>query len=122
LLINRYVSNEELVCLIKNTRIVICPYIDATQSGVVMTAFAFNKPVIGTNVGGMKEVVVDGFTGKLVPPKDPNQLSIAIVDLLKNNSLRKYLESNIKQLGVKSKFSWSNIAEQTIQVYKKSTT
>ena len=35
----------------------VCPYTDATQSGVIMSAFAFNKPVIATDVGGLPEMV-----------------------------------------------------------------
>jgi glycosyltransferase involved in cell wall biosynthesis len=68
-LINRYIKNEELVSLIENTKVVVCPYRDATQSGVVMTAFSFNKPVVASDVGSFSEVIKDGTTGFLVPPQ-----------------------------------------------------
>jgi len=77
-IINRYIPNNELAQLIQESSFVVCPYTDATQSGVVMTAYAFHKPVIATKVGGLSEVVINNFTGKLVPPKDPVALAEAI--------------------------------------------
>ena len=38
----------------------MCPYTDATQSGVVYSSFALNTPVIATNVGGLSEMIDDG--------------------------------------------------------------
>src|SRR5207253_8898786 len=44
--IDRYVSNAELAILFERAHLVVCPYVDATQSGVIMTAFAFDRPVV----------------------------------------------------------------------------
>ena len=41
---NRFIPDDELVALIQNCAFMVCPYTDATQSGVIMSAFAFNKP------------------------------------------------------------------------------
>ena len=54
---NRFIPDDEMVALIKNCAFMVCPYTDATQSGVIMSAFAFNKPVIATDVGGLPEMV-----------------------------------------------------------------
>ena len=71
--LNKYVPIEELAELIKNSEFIVCPYREATQSGVLMTAFALNKPVLATNVGAFPEYVVDNVNGMLV---DPNEHAI----------------------------------------------
>lgn len=53
--INKYLYPEDLANLIFQSSVVVCPYTDATQSGVVMSAFAFKKPVIASNVGGYRK-------------------------------------------------------------------
>lgn len=66
-LINRYISEEELPNLIKNTDFIVLPYKTATQSGVIPLVFAFGKTVIATNVGALSEQVPYN-TGLLVEP------------------------------------------------------
>jgi glycosyltransferase involved in cell wall biosynthesis len=118
-IINRYIPNEELTKFIEKSSMVICPYTDATQSGVVMTAYAFNRPVIATDVGGMPEVVENNVTGKLVPPKNPEALAEAISDLLSNPQKLEIMGENIRRKCQSEKFSWYYIATQTMDVYKK---
>ena len=117
-IINRYIPNNELAELIQNCLFVICPYTDATQSGVVMTAYAFNKPVIATNVGGLAEVIKNNVTGKLIPPKDPLSLAEAMIELIKNPDKIAEMSKNIQMFSTQSEFAWVNIAQKTIEVYK----
>lgn len=118
-IINRYIPNEQLAELINKSTIIVCPYTDATQSGVVMTAFAFSKPVVATDVGGFSEVIEEGITGRLVPPKDPQKLAEAITDLLTNPEKINAISENIKNKFSRENFSWDYIARKTIDVYKK---
>jgi len=117
LLINKHVSNSELVSLIRNTKIVVCPYTDATQSGVVMTAFAFNTPVIASDVGSFPEVVKDGITGFLVKPKDTVELASKISILLNSPELLKEMSNNIDLMAVSGEYSWNQIAEKVTKLY-----
>lgn len=68
---NRFVPDEELVALIRNTEFMVCPYTDATQSGVIMSAFTFNVPVIATRVGGLPDMLGNGRFGMLIDEKIP---------------------------------------------------
>lgn len=115
---NHYIGMEELAGLVENTKIVVCPYIDATQSGVIMTAYSLCKPVIATNVGGLIEMIDDGKSGLLIPPKDIKTLADAIIKLLtdkqKTNEMQKYIRTKYFE-GDKS---WENIAEKYLSVYK----
>jgi glycosyltransferase involved in cell wall biosynthesis len=120
-IMNYYIPNEQLARLINRSTVIVCPYIEATQSGVIMTAFAFNKPVVATNVGGIPEVVEDGVTGRLVPPKNPQKLAKAIIDLLNNPEKRKTISENINKKFNNKEFKWEHIAEKTIEIYKSGT-
>lgn len=51
---------------------------------VLMEAAAMGLPSVGTDVRGSREVIKDGVTGILVPPKDPQALAAAIIELLQN--------------------------------------
>ena len=77
--VDRYIPNEELGAYFDLADVVVLPYISATQSGVVQLAFGFAKPVITTRVGGLQEVVKDGYTGLLVAPQDEAALAAAIM-------------------------------------------
>lgn len=115
--INRYLSDEELAGLIRSADIVICPYIDATQSGVLMSAFALDTPVIATNVGGLPEMVVDGKYGVLIPPKSSAALTDAIVYLLSNRDVLEDMKKNIHYDYSLGENSWKIIAERIVKAY-----
>jgi len=78
-LLDRYVPDEEVGDLFAAADAVVLPYRSATQSGVVLVAYAGGCPVISTAVGGLPEVVTEGVTGHLVPPEDPAALAEAIL-------------------------------------------
>ncbi len=116
---NRYISNEEIAGYVANTKIVACPYTDATQSGVVMTAFAFGKPVIATSVGGFPDVINHNKTGLLVPPQDSKKLAEAIVYLLSDSKKIKEMSKNIDFKREKGELSWDYILNDVKNVYDK---
>ena len=103
--------------LFQKSSVVVLPYIDASQSGVIPTAYGFKKPVVVTNVGSIPEIVDDGATGFIVPPKDVNALAEAIIKLLKDDRLRKEMGENAYKK-LKIDLSWDKNAEKTIEVYK----
>lgn len=116
--INRYVGMEELAGLLQNCALTVCPYTDATQSGVIMTSYSLCKPVVATNVGGLGEMVEDGKTGLLVPPKDVDALANAIISLLKDNETLEQMAKNIKNDYFVGEKSWKAIADKYIEFYK----
>jgi glycosyltransferase involved in cell wall biosynthesis len=99
----------------------VCPYVDATQSGVVMTAYAFDRPVVATRVGGLPEYVHDGQTGLLVAERDPVALAAALVSVLTNASLRDHLGEGIR-VARTTEFDWSRAARETVGVYARAST
>ena len=89
IIINRYINYDEGSILFQKTKIVVLPYTYGTISGIVITAYSFKKAIVATSSGLFPEIIEDGKTGILVPPRDPIALASAIVSLLKNDKLRK---------------------------------
>lgn len=113
---NRFIPDEELVELIKGAAFLVCPYTDATQSGVVMSAYAFAKPVVATNVGGLPEMVVDGRYGMIVKEKDADALAEAIVELWQNKEKISFFSTHIKHdYSSGGDLSWAHIAKSLCQ-------
>lgn len=63
ILINRFITDGEMIALFERAWAVVLPYIEASQSGVLSMAYYFSKPVIVTNLPGLTEFVEDGKTG-----------------------------------------------------------
>lgn len=114
---NHYLTSEELVGFISNAAYVVCPYIDATQSGVIMSAFALRKPVIATRTGGLPEMVSDGRHGLIVLPKNSKALAEAIGRLAGNEQLLHDMSDNITKDYHHGSYSWSRIANDYLSVY-----
>ena len=106
-----------MIALIENTKVVVCPYTDETQSGVVMTAFAFNKPVIASNLGSFSEVIKDGITGFLVPPQDSDVLASRINMLISNPVLIEQMRNNIFGIATSGEYSWVQIGNNMQKLY-----
>ena len=115
---NRFIPDDELAELIQGSYCVVCPYKDATQSGVVMSAFAFNKPVIATNVGGLPEQVIDNRYGLIVPPCDSIALARAIMTLLEAPQKVLEFSQNIDNDYSSGDKSWKSIAQQLVHIYE----
>lgn len=115
---NYHISYKEGAELFQRCSVVVLPYIDASQSAVIPLAYAFKKPVVVTDVGAIPEIVDDGITGFIVPPRNPKALADAIVKFLKDEKLRKQMGENAYKK-LKRDLAWDKIAEKTIEVYKK---
>lgn len=76
-----YVSNEGAALAFSAADAVVLPYRSATQSGVAQLSYAYGKPVVATNVGGLPAAVDHGHTGLLTPPGDATALAAAIEEL-----------------------------------------
>jgi len=83
----------------------------------LLDAMACGKPIVATNVGGIPEVVADGETGYLVPPRDHRAMADAIVRLLRDPALRSRLGS--AGLGrVRERFTADAMVRNTLRVYE----
>lgn len=118
-ILNRFIPTEELGALVRDSRFVVCPYIEATQSGVVMSSYAFGKPVVATRVGGLPDMVEDGSTGVLVQPGDPAELAEVLDGLLSDRMRLERFEASIRQryLG-RGEGGWDAIGDGIVEAYR----
>lgn len=117
-IINRFIPDDELAVMISGSQFVVLPYVDATQSGVVMSAYAFDKPCIATNVGGLPEMVVDEEYGMIVPPRDANKLAEAIIELNNNNEKLDRFSRNIRNAYRNGDKSWLSAVNGLKRIYE----
>ncbi len=115
---HRFIPDSELAELIQGAYCAICPYKDATQSGVVMSAFAFNLPIIATNVGGLPEQVLHDQYGLIVPPCDCSALAGAMEQLVAHPEKVQTYRKNIEKDYSKGFKSWKEISKELVQIYK----
>ena len=106
----RYISEPEITQFFNQASLCILPYKSASQSGVIATAYSLGIPVLASNVGGLGEYVIEGVTGYLVPPNDPNKLAAAIIRHLADNP---DFSTGIKAFW--QKYSWANLADLIIK-------
>ncbi|KIC94312.1 glycosyltransferase family 4 protein [Flavihumibacter solisilvae] len=113
--INRHIMVNELADLIEGCDFVVCPYKEATQSGVLMTAFSCDKPVVATAVGAFREYVVESRNGLLVEPGNPEKLSAAIIHCIENDfylSMTEFLEAE------QQKDHWNGNVDRLVATYR----
>ena len=114
---NRFITLDELGTLIRNCEFVVCPYVSATQSGVVASSLALNKPLIVTNVGGLPEMIENGKSGMVVPAKESASLAEAMSFLLSNTDALHGMISYIQESSHCGRSTWSKIADDYLKVY-----
>lgn len=113
--LQKHLDTGEMVQLITNSDIIICPYTDATQSGVIMTSYALDKPVIATNVGGLPEMLDYGKTGYLIPAKNTEKIVEAINNILKNKSILENYIVNMHNIYHKGNKSWDVAVDKIVK-------
>ncbi len=115
---NEYVSEERSAELFRQASVVALPYIEASQSGVIPLAYTHMKPVVATTVGGLPEMIDDGRTGYLVPPRDERALAGAIVRLLRDTALARQMGLAGKQK-LDAECAPAVVAKATLAVYQR---
>ena len=84
----------------------------------ILDAMASSRPVVATSAGGIPEIVQDGETGILVPPRDHEAMADAIVRLLKDEALRRQMGAAGLSLA-SARFSAERMVQETLQVYQR---
>ncbi|SHE58837.1 Glycosyltransferase involved in cell wall bisynthesis [Loktanella atrilutea] len=85
---NRFIPDAEVAALFRATDLVVLPYTEASQSGVLPVAATFGVPAVVTDVGELRATVLPHHLGLVVPPNDPAALAEAIARLAQDPALR----------------------------------
>jgi len=116
--INAYISPADTGQLFQSATVVALPYKDATQSGVLASAYGNARPVVASATGGIPDVVTDGVNGLLVPPGDATALADALERVLTSKPLAATLTDGARQTAAGA-LNWDHIAEQLLGSYHK---
>ena len=84
---------------------------------VILEAQAARVPVIGTNIGGIRDIIEDGKTGILVEPKNSEGIALTLIKIHSQPELAQNLVNNA--LAELPKYNWQNIAQRVNQIYQK---
>ncbi|WP_134662337.1 MULTISPECIES: glycosyltransferase [unclassified Amycolatopsis] len=112
------VSRAEMPALLRSADAVLCtPWYE--PFGIVpLEAMACGVPVVAAAVGGLTDTVVDGITGRLVPPRDPARLAARLRALLDEPAELEAL-GTAGQERVRARYSWDRIAAETVRAYER---
>jgi glycosyltransferase involved in cell wall biosynthesis len=110
--VDRYVGDDEVGSYFRAADVVVLPYVSATQSAVVLTAYSFGRPVIVTRVGGLPDVVDDGVTGFVVPARAPEALARAMTRFFDENAGERMTREIRARAG---QFSWSRCVDAVLE-------
>lgn len=106
---NKWICNSEIYKYFSDVDLLVAPYIEASQSGVVMLSYAFGKPVIVTDIGGLSEQIING-SGIIVPPNDTKALAQAVISIYRDKNRLIHMRDVANSLN-ETVFSWSHSAE-----------
>jgi glycosyltransferase involved in cell wall biosynthesis len=110
---DKFIEDRDVRLFFSGADLVVQPYKSATQSGVTQIAYHFDKPMLVTDVGGLKEIVLHEKCGYVVQP-DPKNIADAILDYFNNNRKIAFTECVKKE---KEKFSWNKMTDSVTEVF-----
>lgn len=116
-LIQRYVDDDETAQLFLDADIVVLPYIEASQSGVLALAAALGRPAVVTDVGDIGAVVQDNAMGLVVPPGSPDALAQALLAIFQDSSLAERLRAG-SAAAARGGISYGRVGADMARIYR----
>jgi D-inositol-3-phosphate glycosyltransferase len=114
-----FIPDEDVELYCKAADVLILPYRSIFQTGVLFLSYNYGLPAIATDVGSLREEIIEGKTGYVCRPDDPKDLANGIArffssDLYKNPDINR---SRIKEYA-HEKYSWEKVGDATVNVYR----
>jgi glycosyltransferase involved in cell wall biosynthesis len=113
----RFITTQELVALYRAAAIVVYPYRAITTSGALATGLALGKAIVASDLPVFRELLTDRKNALLVNSHLPDELAVALTELMQDENLRKSLEKNVQEMNFGDR-SWVAIAEKTVSTYE----
>lgn len=115
---NRWIPEGEIGDFFKKADLVVVPYVEASQSGVIATAYASGLPVVATPVGGLAEQVIDGKTGLVTSDLSVQALVNAIRRFVCDANLYERCSAGALR-EVATNLSWPSVVMRLADVIKR---
>ncbi len=116
----RFIVDSEIPAIMRRADLLVLPYLDGEQSGVLYTGIAFGKAMVVSDVGGIGEVAREHGVARLVEPGDVDALGEGLTQLTLGPDAaagREQLEASCRAAAA-GPFAWEKIAGQTIDLYE----
>jgi len=113
----RFITDPEIPAYFRRADLVVLPYREIEQSGVLYTALAFGKPIVLSGVGGFRDLAEDHGGARLVPPGDAEALAGALSELVEDRRARERLASTARAVAT-GPYAWDEVAARTIELYR----
>jgi glycosyltransferase involved in cell wall biosynthesis len=113
----RFIGDTELPDYFRAASLVVLPYREIDQSGVLFTALAFGKPLLLSDVGGFPEVARTG-AARVVPAGDASALHGALAGLLADPASLREMAARASEAAA-GEYSWQSIARRTLALYER---
>jgi glycogen synthase len=118
--INKMLPQNEVVALLSAASVFVAPSLYEPFGIMNLEAMACQRPVVSTRVGGITDVVLDGETGLLVPPNNPDELANAVSKIVADPKLGEHM-GEAGRRRVEDRFTWDKVAVETLSVYNEVT-
>jgi D-inositol-3-phosphate glycosyltransferase len=114
----QFIPDEEMELYLKAADVLVLPYKEIFQSGVLFLAYSFGLPVVAADVGSFREEIIEGRTGFLCDPGNAIELANAIERYFASELYRN-LDNRRKGIReyAQAKHSWEAVADKTLSVY-----
>jgi glycosyltransferase involved in cell wall biosynthesis len=112
----RFIGDDELPAYFRRADLVVLPYREIDQSGVLFTALAFGKPLLLSDVGGFPEIAATG-AARTFPAGDAAALRAALRELLADPGARAAMAERARTLA-SGEYSWQAVARRTLDLYE----
>lgn len=115
----QHIPDSDVELYFQAADVLVVPYVTIFQSGVPFLAYSFGMPVIVTDVGSLRDEVIEGETGFVCRPEDPHELALAIERYSKSELYRDLRSTRHRIMGIaRERHSWSRVASVTSSVYR----
>ncbi len=113
----KHIPDEEVELLFKASDVVVLPYTEASQSGVLFLSYAYGRPVIVSDIGSFPGDVIDGKTGYTFRAGNADALSATIQRFFSHEAMRRpRTEDAIKEFA-RREYSWRDIGARLSRIY-----
>jgi len=114
----QFIDEEEIETYFEAADALVLPYRYIFQSGILFLAMNFGLPVLASDVGSLREIVVEGQTGYMCEPHDPQKLAECILKYFDSKLFEELPESRRQIYEYASdEYSWDKIGERTLSIY-----
>lgn len=118
-ILNYFLSKEEFQAVIMTSDIILLPYRNISQSGVLLSALSKNKPVIVSDKGGLTDPFKCGKVGWIIGDPNYSNFKYWMSEIIKGPDEVKQISQDIELWQrIKYMFSWEQIGELTLNLYK----